>query len=69
MINIDEKNYSLQNTKGELRDGIELPENELGDIIIIHFSSTEVVEGNSEVLLTVMNVGLQSFIVDSRISQ
>ena len=69
LINIDGKDLSLQNQKGELREDLQLPENQLGTKITNSFSLPEVVNGDSIVVVTVMNVGSEAMIIDSRISQ
>lgn len=67
VLNIEDSYITLQAQNGDIREDIELPANELGEKIKNTFASESVVAGDSEILVTVMEIGKAALIVDTRI--
>ena len=68
VINIDDQYLTLQLQNGDIREDIELPDNELGDKIRKSYASESVVNGEQEILVTIMEIGDNALIVDSKLS-
>ena len=65
VLNTEDRYVTLQAQNGDIREDIELPDNELGE----SFTSESVVKGESEIIVTVMEIGeAVLFVVDSKVS-
>lgn len=69
VLNIEDRYATLQAKNGDIREDVELPDNELGERIRSSFTSESVVKGESEIIVTVMEIGKAVlFVVDSKVS-
>ena len=69
VANINDGFLVLQNSQGDVREDVELPENKLGEDISSSFKSKEVVNGDLVLFVTIMKIGTYLNVIDYRLKE